>query len=100
MSDILRTAEAMAEAVKILARDKNYLRALEVHHEGPGGRCASCSQRRPCTIASLAVAARGQAQANARKAAHVDAKVAAALTPTEDAPDPRKPATEPAGEAS
>lgn len=100
MSDVLRTAAAMAEAVKILARDHSYDRALAVHHEGSGGRCASCGQRRPCTIASLAVAARGQAQANARKAAHVDAKVAAALTPAEDTRDPGKPATEPAREAS
>lgn len=104
MSDVLRTAAAMAEAVKILARDHSYDRALAVHHEGSGGRCASCGQRRPCTIASLAVAARGKAvQEAAEKAARnarIEARLSAALTPAEDTPDPRKPATEPIGEAS
>lgn len=64
-TDMVRTASAMAEAVKILAQDGNWRRALAVHHPGNGGRCASCGQRIPCTIASLATAAKGQATTRA-----------------------------------
>lgn len=94
MSDVLRTAAAMAEAVKILARDHSYDRALAVHHEGSGGRCASCGQRRPCTIASLAVAAREEVTRRAGQAARRVEQAAARPQPPVSTPDPGKPATD------
>lgn len=69
-TDVAHTsATAMAEAVKILAQGDNYVRALAVHHPGSGGRCASCGQRRPCTMASLAAAAQAEAAARGPRAA-------------------------------
>lgn len=102
-ADMVRTAAAMAEAVKILAQGDNWSRALAVHHPGSGGRCASCGQRRPCTIASLAVAARGKATRRAAREAQRAVTPPTAPGATPGAPDPTptaKPVSAPLGEAS
>lgn len=87
------SATAMAEAVNILAQGDNYVRALAVHHPGSGGRCASCGQRRPCTMASLATAAQAEATA-ARGPSAVHRARQAAVAP-ESTPDPTEGRSEP-----
>lgn len=83
MTDMVRSASAMAEAVKILAQNDNWRRAQAVHHPGTGGRCASCGQRRPCTIASLAVAAEATAAREAAQDARaLERAVRALIAPT------------------
>lgn len=100
MTDMVRSASAMAEAVKILAQDGNWRRALAVHHPGCGGRCASCGQRIPCTIASLATAAKGQATTRAAAEARAVERAMKTLAAPRSTPTPPGARRKPMREAS
>lgn len=99
MSDVARTEAAMQEAISILSRGA-WRRTLDIHHEGCGGRCASCGQRHPCSLRWMASAAGEMAAGRAAREAQYAARLAAALAPPKAHPDPRGPATGPIGEAS
>lgn len=89
------SATAMAEAVNILAQGDNYVRALAVHHPGSGGRCASCGQRMPCTMASLAAAAQAEAATIAARAARTAQRGGQVPTPPGSTPGPATGRVEP-----
>ncbi len=81
MTDMIAAASANREAVKILAQNGNWRRALAVHHAGGGRRCESCGQHCPCTIARLASAAQEQvARTAAREARAADRAARAGIS--------------------
>lgn len=83
MSDTVRTAAAMQEAISILSKGA-WRRTLDIHHEGCGGRCASCGQRHPCSLRWMASAAGEVVAGRAAREAQHAARLAAALTPPGD----------------
>lgn len=94
-TDLIKSASAIREAVDILSKGGAYVRALAVHHVGCGTRCASCSERYPCSIARWATAAREQVQRRAAEAARDAERAATALAAHRCTPDPAGVATEP-----
>lgn len=66
----VRAARSVRAAIDFLAQDHRADRALDVHHPDPvSGKCVSCGQRRPCTIAVLAGKGAEKAVRDAHRAA-------------------------------
>lgn len=99
MSDMVRTAAAMQEAISILSKGA-WRRTLDIHHEGCGGRCASCGQRHPCSLRWLASAAGEVVAGRAAREDQLTERAAAALTPPSDTRNRRGAVTEQTGGAA